>query len=452
LDEDIRVQVPETRYAWNGDVALAYQIVGDGPVDLVYLQGWISNVDLNWENPYLARFLKGLASLGRLVVFDRRGWGCSDRFSPSDVPPLETLTEDLSVVMDAAGSQRAVLVASTENAAIVTLFAASHPERASALVLIDPWVTFARTEDTPWAQSAERWDQVVEGIRSDYPLPEWVAGLDERERAWLQGYIRTSIAPGAAIGEFRRFQATDIRGAFPLIQVPTLVVGDSDGEDDSDPRNARFVADRIAGARLVLHASGGRPRWQHWYDRGDAIVRETKSFLSGVRQEEARFERVLATVLFTDIVGSTRTAARLGDTAWRDLLQRHNALVRSLLSRYRGVEVDTAGDGFFATFDGPARAIRAAQAIVDGVKPLGIEVRTGLHTGECETIDGRVGGIAVNIGARVGALAEASEVLVSQTVRDLVAGSGLTFEDAGEHELRGVPDRWRVYRVVSEQA
>jgi class 3 adenylate cyclase len=395
----------------------------------------------------LARFLRGLASLGRLVVSDRRGWGCSDRFSPSDVPPLETLIDDLVVVMDAVGSDRAVLVTSMENTAVATLFAATHPERISALILIDPWVTFTKTEETPGANSQEDWNRVVANIRTEFPLPAWVEGHDERERAWLTRYIRASVSPGAAIGEFRRYQATDVRGVLPLIQVPTLVFADSDGVDDVDPANARFVADRITGSRLVFHATGGSADWQHWYDRAEPIVRDSASFLAAIRTEEASFERVLATVLFTDIVGSTQMAADLGGQRWSDVLQQHHAIVRALLSRYRGEEVDTAGDGFLATFDGPARAIRCAKAIVEGVRALGVHVRAGLHTGECETVDGKVGGIAVHIGARVASLAAPSEVLVSQTVKDLVAGSGLTFEDRGEHELKGVPDRWRLYRV-----
>jgi class 3 adenylate cyclase/pimeloyl-ACP methyl ester carboxylesterase len=442
------VEAPTTRYAWNGDVALAYQVLGEGPTDLVYMQGWISNVDLNWENPHLSRFLKGLSSIGRLIIMDRRGWGCSDRFSPNDVPPLETLTEDVATVMDAVGCERAVLIASTECAAIATLFAASHPERTVALVLIDPWVTFLRTDDTPGANTAEEWDDVVERIRSQFPLPGWVEGFDDAERRWMVRYIQCSVAPGAAIGEFRRFQATDVRAALPVIQVPTLVAGDAAGEGDGDPVNARLVAGLIPGARLVLHSSGGTARWQHWFGRSDDIVSDTSDFLSDVRSEDARFERVLATVMFTDIVGSTRTTAEIGDSAWRDLLQKHHALVRSLLARYRGKEIDTAGDGFFATFDGPARAIRCARAIVDGVRGLDMEIRAGLHTGECETIAGKVGGIAVDIGARVAALAGPNEVLVSGTVKDLVAGSGLVFEDAGDHELKGIPDRWHLYRVV----
>jgi len=246
-----------------------------------------------------------------------------------------------------------------------------------------------------------------------------------------------------------RFVETDVRPVLPLVSVPTLVLTDPTGSDDNDPRNGRFVADRIAGARLVEVAP---PRdalsWNHWYGRADGILRETDAFLADVREEQTQLDRVLATVLFTDIVGSTERAAEAGDHGWRQVVERHSAVARAMLARYRGTEVDTAGDGFFATFDGPARAVRCAEAIVEAVKPLGIEVRAGCHTGELETIDGKAGGIAVNIGARIGAQAGPSEVLVSSTVRDLVAGSGLVFEDRG-HELKGVPDRWRLYRVVS---
>jgi class 3 adenylate cyclase len=385
-------------------------------------------------------------------VTDRRGWGCSERFSPTDVSPLETLIDDLAVVMDAVGSDRAVLVASLESAAIATLFAATHPERTTALILIDPWVTFTKTNETPGGSSPEDWNRIVGQMRTTFPLPAWVEGQDERERAWLTRYIRASVSPGAGIAEFRRWQATDVRGVLPLIQVPTLVFADSDGEVDTDPANARLVAERITSSRLTYHATGSSADWQHWYGRAEPIIRDTAAFLRAIRTEEASFERVLATVLFTDIVGSTQMAAELGGQRWQDVLQKHHAIVRALLSRYRGTEMDTAGDGFLTTFDGPARAIRCAQAIIEGVGALGIQVRAGLHTGECETVDGKVGGIAVHIGARVVSLAASSEVLVSQTVKDLVAGSGLVFEDKGDHELKGIPERWRLYRVVSESS
>ncbi len=447
------MNVPETRYAWNGDVALAYQLLGEGPTDLVYLQGWCSHLDLGWDSTYLASFLRGLATTTRLILTDRRGWGCSDRFSPSDVPPFEIMTDDLLTVLDAVGSERPAIFASVECAPIAVLFAATYPERASALVLCDPLVTYLATEDTPWMWTMPEWDAWGREVRREYPLRRWWEGPpDHPERAWFERYVRASVAPGALIAEFQRFVATDIRSVLPTVSVPTLVLTDKTGKDDSDPRNGRLVAERTAGARLVETVSAEDSlNSLHWYGRADAIVREVASFLAGLREEEARFDRVLATVMFTDIVGSTQRAAELGDRAWRELVERHQAVVRAMLARYRGAEVDTAGDGFFATFDGPARAVRCAQACVQAVRTLGIEVRAGVHTGEVETIDGKAGGLAVVIGARIGALATASEVLASSTVRDLTAGSGLVFEDVGEHELKGVPDRWHLYRVASGQ-
>jgi class 3 adenylate cyclase len=442
---------PEALYAWADDVALAYEILGEGPPDVLYLQGFISHVDLNWESPYLARFLRGLAAHGRVIVTDRRGWGCSDRFSPSDVPPLETLAGDLATVMDAAGSERAVLVASNECAMIASLFAASAPDRLLGLVLCDPFPTYAATDETPWMISAAGWREQALRTHADWGTPRWFAtatGLkDERERDWLVRYQRAGSAPGAVVAEVERFLSTDPRGVYPSIHVPTLVLASKDGGWDSSPLTAEYLVDRIPRARMVLH-DPGETYWLHWYDRGPAIVDEIGRFVAEVREEEAALDRVLATVLFTDIVDSTSRAAAMGDAAWRSLVERHHAAVRSLLARYRGVEVDTAGDGFFATFDGPARALTCARAIVAAVRPLGLEVRAGVHTGECELIAGKVGGLAVSIGARVGALAAPSEVLASQTVKDLVAGSGLRFEGRGSHALKGVPGEWRLYAVT----
>jgi class 3 adenylate cyclase len=448
---------PQTRYAWSGNVSLAYQVVGDGPMDLIYLQGWASNVDLSWDSPYLARFLSGLARCGRLVFTDRRGWGCSDRFSPADVTDVDMLTDDLLVVMDTVGSSRAVLVSSHECTLVASLFAASFPDRTAGLVLIDPWVTYSATEGTSWLDTVEDWERHFTQLRIEGPSI-WVADYPEgyeREQEWLGTYVRSSIAPGAAIAEFRRYLPTDIRGVLPTIQVPTLIVSDLDAAGDDvtgaemDPRSGRLAAELIPAARL-LELSGGPmlPR-RHWYARGPAIVEEIGRFVVQLRQEEASFDRALATVLFTDIVESTAKATELGDRGWRELVDRHDATVRAMLARYRGVEIDTAGDGFFATFDGPARAVHCAVSIVQALRPLGIEIRAGLHTGEVETTGDKVGGLAVNIGARVAALAKPSEVLASSTVKDLVAGSGLTFEDAGEHELKGIPDPWRVYRVAT---
>jgi class 3 adenylate cyclase/pimeloyl-ACP methyl ester carboxylesterase len=437
------------RYAWNGDVALAYQIVGDGPVDIVYLQGWTSNIDLAWQSPYLSSFLRGLASLGRLIATDRRGWGCSDRFSPSDVPPFEVLVDDLVVVMDAAEAERPVLLATAECSATAALLAGMYPGRLAALVLCDPLVTFASTEETTGLMSRRSWQDWFAQVRAEYPKRTWWRGPDDHpEREWFERYVRSSATPGGLIAEFRRFLETDVRSILSTVRVPTLVIVDPEGEDDTDPRNGCLVADRIPGARLVEVAGGDGLSWNHWYGRADGIVREAGRFIRELSEEEARFDRVLATVLFTDIVGSTARAAELGDRTWRDLLSRHNAIVRGMLARYHGTEISTAGDGFFASFEGPARAIRCAHAISEAVQSLGLEIRAGVHTGEVEAIDGEIGGMAVVIGARIGAKAAASEVWVSQTVKDLVAGSSLSFEERGEHDLKGVPDRWRLYRVV----
>lgn len=443
---------PETRFAWNGDIALAYQVIGDGPVDLVYLQGYCSNVDMNWESPYLARFLNGLAGLGRLIVMDRRGWGCSDRFSPSDVPPLETLTDDLLVVMDAVGSERAAIFGSFETGPLVMMFAATHPERVTALLLCETFPVWMATDETPWLEGEQWWERAIVEVRDDWGTSRWSEGVMKEgpERDWYTRYQRASITPGSAVAEYRRYMRTDVRAILPSIQVPTLVLSSTSGEDLLSPENGRYLASRIPGARLVeIERPADEIHWLHWYGRAQPILSEVGRFLADLREEEASFDRVLATVLFTDIVGSTEKAAEFGDRGWRELVERHHATVRAMLARYRGIEVDTAGDGFFATFDGPARGIRCAEAIVDAVRPLGLEVRAGLHTGEVETIDRKAGGIAVNIGARVGALAGASEILASSTVKDLVTGSGLAFEDRGEHDLKGVPDRWRLYRVTS---
>jgi class 3 adenylate cyclase/pimeloyl-ACP methyl ester carboxylesterase len=441
---------PETVYAWNGDVALAYQVVGEGQIDLLYLQGWTSNIEFGWDSPHLAAFLRGLASYGRLILTDRRGWGSSDRFSPTDVPPMELLTDDLLAVMETVQSDRPVVFATHECATQAVLFAATYPQRISALILCDPIVSYTATEDTSGSGSPVDWDDFYHRVHERFPQPRWWSGpADHPEHDWFLRYVRASCAPGALIAEFRRFVATDVRAALPLIHVPTLILVDPNGEEDTDPRNGRFAAAHIPGAQVAEVEDPGGLNWLHWYGRGDSIVREIGRFVHDLVEEEAGFNRVLATVLFTDIVRSTNKAAELGDRRWRELLERHHSLVRAMLARYRGKEINTAGDGFFATFDGPARGIRCAQAISDAVQPLGIEIRAGLHTGEIETIDDEVGGIAVSIGARVGAAASPSEVLVSQTVKDLVAGSGLEFEDRGEYELKGVPDRWRLYRVVS---
>ncbi len=453
---------PETRYAWNGDVALAYQVFGAGPVDLVYMQGYTSHIDLNWESPHLARFLRGLGERARVIHTDRRGWGCSDRFSPGDVAPLEVQVDDLVAVMDAAGSERAVIFVSNDTAPTGVLFAATYPERAAGLVLVDPVVAYYDSEE-----ARREWVEINDRVRREWGTPAYDREFWSDERAFLDWFVpwsRSGVAPGALAAESDAFASVNVRGVLSSIQVPTLVVGLLEGGDHKpvwteslapssgrpeggQASNAQVAADGITGARLIEPAGEGGAGWHHWYARGPAILAAVGDLIASIHEEQEFFDRVLATVLFTDIVDSTAVAARLGDAGWRTLVERHHATVRSLLARYRGFEVDTAGDGFFATFDGPARAVRCATAIVAAMRPLGVQVRAGVHTGEVETIGRKTGGLAVVIGARIAAAAGPSMVLASQTVKDLTAGSGLRFDDAGEHLLKGVPERWHLYRV-----
>ncbi len=443
---------PQIRYAWNGDYSLAYHVSGDGPVDLVYLQGYLSNVELNWEQPSLARFLRELSRPYRLIVTDRRNLGCSDRFTAADAPPIENLVDDLLAVLDAVESERPVIFATGDCGFIACLFAAAHPDRLTALILHGTGPTWQKSEETPWGRTMEEIiastgrvrDRLGDGSWTQRTNPSQVR--NQRELHWAGRYERLSTTPGSIMPDGMRFAETDIRSVLPSIQVPTLVLHRT-GDPEDPVEGGRYLAAHIRGAQLKE-----LPGVDHfpWARDQEAIIREVEQFLAKLRQEEADLNRVLATVLFTDIVASVEKAAALGDPAWRDLLQRHNATVRALLARYRGREIDTAGDGFFASFDGPARAVRCAQAIVDAARSLGVEIRAGLHAGEVETIDGKVGGIAVSIGARVGAIAGPSEVLVSQTVRDLVAGSGIGFEDRGLHRLKGIPDEWHLYGVAPE--
>jgi class 3 adenylate cyclase len=440
---------PETRYAWNGDVSLAYQLVGDGPSDLLYLQGYCSNVDMNWESPHLAHFLRGLARHARLIVTDRRGWGCSERFTPGYVPDVDVLTDDIQAVMSEVGSEQASILATYESAIVASLFAAVYPDRTKSLILVDPQVTYLPTDETPWMPSLARWQKQIELVRDTWGMSDWWDAPPGEEGEWFNRYRRASVTPGALAAELSSYLETDVRAVLPSIQVPTLVLVDTDSFYEVLPETGHFVATKIPGARVVEHSSEEGHHF-HWYARGDAIVDEVRRFLAEIREEEASFDRVLATVLFTDIVGSTERAAALGDRRWRELVEQHHSIVRTLLARYRGVEMDTAGDGFFASFEGPARAVRCAMAITDAVRPLGIEVKAGLHTGEVERVDGKVGGLAVNIGARVSAIAAPSEVLVSQTVKDLMVGSELAFADRGPHQLKGVPGTWNVHAVVRQ--
>jgi pimeloyl-ACP methyl ester carboxylesterase/class 3 adenylate cyclase len=448
------VESPRTKYAKSGDVNIAYQVVGDGPHDLVYAPGIISNVELAWEEAHWGRFLERLASFSRLILFDRRGVGLSDRVA--GVPTLEERADDVRAVLDAAGSDQAALFGSGDAGAMFALYAASHPERTSALVLLGTQPRWTRVDDYPWgfdAATARRWVEEPEERFSD---PAYVRENVTRsaptmavDEALVDWYVRTWKLSGAspgAVAAFRRMNMEiDIRPVLPTIRVPTLVVQRT-GERFVQREVGAYVASRIPGAEYVeLPGVDFLP----WFGDTEAVLEVVESFLTRAWQERAAQDdepdRILTTVLFTDIAGSTARAAELGDRAWRELLTEHHALVRRQLVRFRGVEVDTAGDGFFATFDGPARGIRCARAIVEESSALDIGVRAGLHTGECETIDGKVGGIAVHLGARVAAAAAVGEVLVSGTVKDLVAGSGLRFSDRGVHELKGIPGEWHLY-------
>ena len=437
------------QYAWNGDNALAYQIVGDGSIDLLVYFGWMSNLDVQWESPYLAGFLQRLSEHARLIITDRRGWGCSERFSPTDVPPLETLADDLAVVLDSAGSREAVVLATVESGMIAQFFAAAHADRTAGLILIDSPVSMVPTPGVPGLAEPEWFEEFFGELRHIWGV-RWLAGMqpvrnDPRELEWYLRYQRSCASPAAIVAEGRRFMASSTVGVLDAIHVPTLVVSMLFRD------SGRYLASRIAGARLVTLdiERGPQGEWQHvWYEPAERIAEEVGKFLAGIGDERVLLDRVLATVMFTDIVESTDRVAELGDQEWKDLVERHHALVRGQLTRYRGVEVDTAGDGFFATFDGPARAVRCAQAISAAAPGMGLEIRAGVHTGECELIDGKAGGINVIIGSRVASFADAGEVLVTRTVKDLVAGSGILFEEHGEHELKGVADRWQLYAAT----
>ena len=439
--------VPETRFAWHGDVALAHQVVGEGATDLLYIPGWLSNVDVMWESPEYESLLRRLGSFSRLIVMDRRGYGCSERFSPHDVDPLEVHVDDAIAVLDAVGSERAAFFSFDEGTFIGCLLAASRPDRISHLAMLDPSPCWTSNEEISWEWSAEQWRVKVEQDRRDWGSYEAFRRDDpdtpERTLRWEAKFNRQSQSPGAGAAEALKYSATDVRAVLPSIRVPTLVVHGKERPSTSiDVRSPRYVADHIPGARFVEIAAGHFP----WGEGSDLLTDEIEGFLTGTRSHPS-LERVLTTILFTDIVGSTNLAAEIGDQAWREVRRKHHDIVRLELDRFRGHERDTAGDGFFATFDGPARAVRCAQAIEERVQTVGLAIRAGVHTGEIEITPEGPSGISVHIGARVAALAKSNEVWASSTVRDLTAGSGLEFEYVGEHQLKGVPDPWRLYRV-----
>jgi pimeloyl-ACP methyl ester carboxylesterase/8-oxo-dGTP pyrophosphatase MutT (NUDIX family) len=434
------------QYARNGDLHIAYRVVGDGPVDLVVVAGSITNLEVLWENPDYRRFYETLGDFARVIVFDKRGIGLSDRVR---IGTLEERMEDVRAVMDAAGSASAALMGSSEGGPMSMLFAATYPERTSALILCGAEVKEETTDDWPWGEATR--EEFEAHVTLENVLARWGQGLswahlapsrkdDEHLREWWGGLQVQSASPMDAIALMQMGFEIDVRHVVPSINVPTLIIHRV-GDQVCHVENGRWLARHIAGAKYVE-----LPGADHlaWID-ADEILAEVREFLTGVREPKEP-DRVLATVLFTDIVRSTERAHEAGDRAWRDLLERHHTAVRHELDRFRGREVDTAGDGFFAVFDGPARGIRCARSIVDAVHHLGLDVRAGLHTGEVELTPDAVRGIAVHTGARVASLAAPGEVLVSGTVKDLIAGSGIELADRGVHELKGVPGEWRVLR------
>ena len=437
---------PETRYTKSGDVNIAYQVVGEGPFDLIWVPGWISNVEESWEVPEYAHFLQRLSSFSRLILFDKRGTGLSDRVSNELLPTLEQRMDDVRAVLDATGSERAAVFGASEGGNLSVLFAATYPERVRAVVLVAIYAKRIWSPDYPWAPTPEERERENELLER-----EWAGEMDVSELApraaddpalmrRIATFFRRSASPGAAVALNRMNTNIDTRAVLPTISVPTLVLHRT-GDLNVKAAEGRWIAGQIPGARYVE-----LPGDDHlaWVGDTDALLDEVEEFLTGVRRAPSP-DRVLATVLFTDIVGSTEHLTQVGDQRWREMLDEHHRLVRRELERYRGREIDTAGDGFLSTFDGPARAIRCARAISDSVRSLGLEVRAGLHTGECELVGNRIAGIAVHTGARIVALARPGEILVSSTVKDLVAGSGIEFVEHGEHELKGVPGRWQLY-------
>lgn len=438
--------VPEIHYAKSGDVSIAYQVFGTGLLDLVLIPGWVSNIEIFWEEPAVERFLTRLASFSRVILFDKRGTGLSD--CVAEMPNLETRMDDVRAVLDAVGSERAALFGYSEGGVLCALFAATYPSRTSALIMHGSYARLTWRPDYPWGETDEQRAEFIDEAVRNWGGPIGIESRapsmahDPRFRHWWARFLRLSVSPAGFSTLARTNMQIDIRHVLPAIRVPALIIH-SVNERTLPIAGSRYLAQHIPNAKLVeLPGEDHVP----WLTDAEAVADEAEGFLTGVRRGPEP-DRVLATVLFTDIVGASERVATLGDRRWRDLLENHHATIRRALDRFRGREIDTAGDGFLAAFDGPARAVRCACVISDEVRSLGIEVRAGLHTGECETIGDKLGGIAVHIGARVAALAQAGEVLVSSTVKDLVAGSGLSFRDRGSHALKGIPGEWKIFTV-----
>jgi class 3 adenylate cyclase len=435
------MDTPEIHYARSGDVAIAYQVVGEGPLDVVFVPTF-ANLVFPWGDRDWRSFYERLASFSRLIMLDKRGTGLSDR--PRDLGSLEARMDDIRAVLDAIGAERAVLVGTGGGGQPCVMFAATYPERTRALILVNTPARHVKTEDYPYGLEPDAWREELREVRQrwgerDYFEEQARMANPSADQAFVDWFVtcqRFNASPGAALNFFRVLGETDLRDVLASVSVPTLVLhGPAQRDEMLD------VARRVPDARVIALPG------DKLIETFDAIARETKAFVEGAEADRIP-DSVLATVLFTDLVGSTERAAALGDEAWRDLLTRHHEDVRRDLARFRGEEVDSAGDGFFCRFDGPARAMACARAIVSRAKELDLGVRAGIHTGECEVVGEKLAGISVVTGARVAALADSGEVLVSQTVKDIVAGSGFDFVDRGDHELKGVPGTWRIYAVA----
>ena len=438
------MSAPGTQYARSGDVHLAYQVIGEGPRDIVLVLDWASHLEALWEQPLVAEFISSLNRFARVIWFDMRGVGLSDRVVDAAVSAEDWL-EDVSAVMDASASERATIVAHGHAVQLALLFAATHPDRVDSLVLINGFARLLRSEDYPVGMPPEARDSVLAGIESEWGTGRLATVLapsvasQSGVKDWYGRVERYAASPGTALAKMRAISELDVRNVLPLVAAPTLVVHN---RDDWFIRvgHGRYLAEHIAGAHLLERDSA-----DHW-PIGDAdLLGAIEEFVVGSRSEDTDVDRFLATVLFVDVAGSTERVSEIGDRSWDALLGRFETIVNRVLSDHRGELVNTAGDGVLATFDGPARGIRCAWSLRDSLKQTGLEVRSGIHTGELTRRNGGVAGIAVHIGARVSALAEPGEVLVTRTVRDLVAGSGIVFEDRGEHALKGVADRWALY-------
>jgi class 3 adenylate cyclase len=442
--------IPETEYARRGELHLAYQVLGEGPPDILLLDQWFSHMDAQWDVAPLAEFRERLASFGRLIMYDKRGSGLSDPLAPDQLPTVEEWMDDVPIVLDAVGSEKAAVITNLGGGIMATTYAAAHPERVASLILVDCFARFTAAPDYPFGAPEEEVERTLEeadlemgrGLMLDLFAPS-VAGDERLRRAWAR-YERLAVSPGMTIATVRLLYSSDVRPVLPAIRVPTLVIHRAEGKG-FPAEYGRYLAAHIPGARYVELPGVDNLIWA---GDQDAVVDEIQGFITGVRPAPTP-KRVLATVLFTDIVDSTRKAAELGDRAWRRILDEHFSVTRRQLDRFDGRQVKNVGDGVLATFDGPARAVRCAAAIRDGVAELGLDLRAGLHTGEIEMQPDDIAGLAVHIGARISALAGTGEILVSSTVKDLVVGSGLEFEDRGIRELKGVPGEWRVFALAS---